>query len=299
MMPLKNNQSDSKDSQEIEKSKALNTEEILSLLSKTSNDFTRESEISENISNLFKKTSLKEMANSTSQKANLEAEDNIKKQEDKKNIQEKKTEETNLETKEKQEKLEEKKYSESEARNIADKLAKESFNKGYQQGVNKIKEELQQGEKALAVSFKNALDNIFSISPTFCEKLNSNISKNFLQLTREILGYEIDTKTENYLKKIIEFSNSVENSLKNIKIYLCESDHKAISEFIKNKGIQLDFDLSIDKKLQRGDLSLKSGSIEIGEIVANKVNFPETNNTEEQIKKIKENNKEIKQNVSQ
>ena len=90
MMPLKNNQSDSKDSQEIEKSKALNTEEILSLLSKTSNDFTRESEISENISNLFKKTSLKEMANSTSQKANLEAEDNIKKQEDKKNIQEKK-----------------------------------------------------------------------------------------------------------------------------------------------------------------------------------------------------------------
>ena len=49
MMPLKNNQSDSKDSQEIEKSKALNTEEILSLLSKTSNDFTRESEISENM----------------------------------------------------------------------------------------------------------------------------------------------------------------------------------------------------------------------------------------------------------
>ena len=81
MMPLKNNQSDTRDSQEIEKSKALNTEEILSLLSKTSNDFTRESEISENISNLFKKTSLKEMANSTSQKANLEAEDNIKKQE--------------------------------------------------------------------------------------------------------------------------------------------------------------------------------------------------------------------------
>ena len=44
---------------------------------------------------------------------------------------------------------------------------------------------------------------------------------------------------------------------------------------------------------------MKSGSIEIGEIVANKVNFPETNNTEEQIKKIKDSNKEIKQNVSQ
>ena len=55
MMPLKDNPVKSDDSISPEKSKALNTEEILSLLDKTSNDFTRESEISDNISNLFRK----------------------------------------------------------------------------------------------------------------------------------------------------------------------------------------------------------------------------------------------------
>ena len=47
MMPLKDSSVKSKDSENLEKSKALNTEEILSLLDKTSNDFTKESEISE------------------------------------------------------------------------------------------------------------------------------------------------------------------------------------------------------------------------------------------------------------
>ena len=46
---------------------ALNTEEILSLLSKTSQDFKKESEITENVSYLFNKKTLKDMALSNSQ----------------------------------------------------------------------------------------------------------------------------------------------------------------------------------------------------------------------------------------
>ena len=60
MMSLKDN-NDKKDD-ETTTSGALNTEEILSLLSKTSQDFKKEADISENISYLFKKKSLKDIA---------------------------------------------------------------------------------------------------------------------------------------------------------------------------------------------------------------------------------------------
>ena len=48
-------ESEKSDQDEKLKSSALNTEEILSLLSKTSQDFKKESEITENVSYLFKK----------------------------------------------------------------------------------------------------------------------------------------------------------------------------------------------------------------------------------------------------
>ena len=50
-------ESEKSDQDEKLKSSALNTEEILSLLSKTSQDFKKESEITENVSYLFKKIS--------------------------------------------------------------------------------------------------------------------------------------------------------------------------------------------------------------------------------------------------
>ena len=106
------------------------------------------------------------------------------------------------ETEIEEKKVDEKKYTEVEAKKMANDLAKDYYNKGYHLGVKKIKEELQQGEKALAVNFKNALDNIFSISPEFSEKLNNNINKSILKISREILGYEIDKKLKNILKKL-------------------------------------------------------------------------------------------------
>ena len=60
MMQLKENQK--KSDQDKQNSSALNTEEILSLLSKTSQDFKKESEITENISYLFNKKTPKDLA---------------------------------------------------------------------------------------------------------------------------------------------------------------------------------------------------------------------------------------------
>ena len=59
MMQLKENQK--KSDQDKQNSSALNTEEILSLLSKTSQDFKKESEITENISYLFNKKTPKDL----------------------------------------------------------------------------------------------------------------------------------------------------------------------------------------------------------------------------------------------
>ena len=51
-----------KSDQDKKNSGALNTEEILSLLSKTSQDFKKESEITENVSYLFNKKTPKDIA---------------------------------------------------------------------------------------------------------------------------------------------------------------------------------------------------------------------------------------------
>ena len=289
MMPLKKNPVKSNDSNSSEKSKALNTEEILSLLDKTSNDFTRESDISDNISNLFKKVSLKEMADLSLETKDEEKKSELSEQKDESlDKNQNKIEESEQEKKEK--KLDEKKYTEAEAKIMANELAKDYYNKGYQLGVKKIKDELQQGEKALAINFKNALDNIFSISPEFCEKLNKNINKSIVNISREVLGYEIDNKTEKFIGKINNLVSSVENSIKKVKIFLNESDYKAVSEFISKNQIKIDFELLSDNKLSRGDLKIKSGSIEIGEVLSNKIRFSEENDIDKNISELKLNN---------
>ena len=143
-MQLKENQK--KSDQDKQNSGALNTEEILSLLSKTSQDFKKESEITENISYLFNKKTPKDLALSSQ----IDHEKNLKPEVNKE--VEKKEE---IKEKEEEKVIEEKKVTETEAKNMANALAKEYYNKGYDLGVKKVKEELEKGEKALAVNLKN------------------------------------------------------------------------------------------------------------------------------------------------
>ena len=97
---------------------ALNTEEILSLLSKTSQDFKKESEITENVSYLFNKKTLKDMALSNSQ--------NLKKTEQPE-IVDKEVKKDEIEEEKKEETIEEKKITETEAKKMANELAKEYY----------------------------------------------------------------------------------------------------------------------------------------------------------------------------
>ena len=262
---------------------ALKTEEILSLLSKTSQDFKKESEITENVSYIFTKKSLKDLA-----LLNLKKDKEIKKTENiDKEVQAK--EKQKEEEEENKEIIEEKKITETEAKNMANTLAKEYYNKGYNLGVKKIKEELEKGEKALAVNFKNLADNIFTVTPDFVEKLNELINVNLKKISLEMLGYEIDTKTNKFFDKISEFVNSFENSLKKVKIILNKEDFNSISKYLTEKKIKIDQELAIDENLGRGDLKIKSGSIEVSNILSNKTKFVDSTNVDDDLKNLRNN----------
>lgn len=276
MMQLKENQK--KSDQDKQSSSALNTEEILSLLSKTSQDFKKESEITENISYLFNKKTPKDLALSSQI-------DHEKNQKPEVNKEVEKKEE--IKEKEEEKVIEEKKVTETEAKNMANALAKEYYNKGYDLGVKKVKEELEKGEKALAVNLKNLSDNIFTVTPDFVEKLNEQINSNLKKISVEMLGYEIDNKTNQFFNKISELVNSFADSVKNVKIFLNKDDFDSISKFLNEQKITLEQELTIDENLNRGDLKIKSGSIEVANILSKKTKFVQSANIDDDLEKLR------------
>ena len=276
MMQLKENQK--KSDQDKRNSGALNTEEILSLLSKTSQDFKKESEITENISYLFNKKTPKDLALSRQ----IDREKNQKPEVNKE--VEKKEE---IKEKEEEKVIEEKKVTETEAKNMANALAKEYYNKGYDLGVKKVKEELEKGEKALAVNLKNLSDNIFTVTPDFVEKLNEQINSNLKKISVEMLGYEIDNKTNQFFNKISELVNSFADSVKNVKIFLNKDDFDSISKFLNEQKITLEQELTIDENLNRGDIKIKSGSIEVANILSKKTKFVQSANIDDDLEKLR------------
>ena len=276
MMQLKENQK--KSDQDKQSSSALNTEEILSLLSKTSQDFKKESEITENISYLFNKKTPKDLALSSQI-------DHEKNQKPEVNKEIEKKEE--IKEKEEEKVIEEKKVTETEAKNMANALAKEYYNKGYDLGVKKVKEELEKGEKALAVNLKNLSDNIFTVTPDFVEKLNEQINSNLKKISVEMLGYEIDNKTNQFFNKISELVNSFADSVKNVKIFLNKDDFDSISKFLNEQKITLEQELTIDENLNRGDIKIKSGSIEVANILSKKTKFVQSANIDGDLEKLR------------
>ena len=267
-----------KSDQDKKNSGALNTEEILSLLSKTSQDFKKESEITENVSYLFNKKTPKDMALSNSQNAmEIKETDNVGEEIKKDELKEEKSEEI----------IEEKKVTETEAKKMANALAKEYYSKGYNLGVKKVKEELEKGEKALAINFKNLADNIFSITPDFVKQINDQINVNLKKISRQMLGYEIDTRTEKFFEKISELTNLFENSIKKVKILLNNEDFKSISKYLDEQKINIDQKLEIDNDLDRGDLKIKSGSIEVANILSKKTKFVQSTNIDEDLQNLR------------
>ena len=281
MMPLKEKTTENK----VEKkqdSEALKTEEILSLLSKTRQDFIKDKEILEKIPNLFKKKTLIELANISENKKSKGHKAESSEIEKKDENQKIKDESITHKDEELEKKIDEKKYTEVEAKKMANDLAKEYYNKGYHLGVKKTKEELEKGEQALAVSLKNITDNIFVVTPQFSEKITNTLNQKMSSIIKEILGYEIDTKTDFFIKKITELSEIFDENNK-INILLNENDYNSVKKFCSENKINLSFSLLVDKSLQRGDLKIKSGSIEVSEIIDDKIKLSQSNTIKKEL----------------
>ena len=282
MMALEKNNKD--ETEEIsQNSEALKTEEILSLLSKTKQDFIKDLEFSNNISNLFKKKTLIDLAN-TQPKPDEKI--NKEKKLEKSDNTDKKVDETQ-ENPEK--KIDEKKYTEAEAKKIANDLAQEYYNRGYNVGVKKIKEELEKGDKALALSLKNLTDNIFSLTPELSSRIKNAFNDKISSILKEILGYEIDKSTNLFLKKIEEITEIFEETTSKIKVFLGKEDHEALKNYISENKLNLKFSIDLDDSLERGDIKIKCGSIEIEEIVSKKIKFSSNNNIDEELGKLDKN----------
>ena len=248
----------------IEDSNALNTEEIISILSKTNNDFVKESEITLGISKLFKKKNPKDLAKKSekilnSEKIITEKKNNVVVDGDNKNIEKKVKEEVKKE----------KTYSESEVKKIANEVANKNYYKGYDEGIKKIKSELEQGDKALALSLKNLTDGLFLVSPEFTNKINKNVSLLISQAIREILGTEIDHNPKIFVDKVTNLADTVSNGLKNVVVFLNHKDFESINKYLEQNEIKLNISFEKDEELNRGDLILKSGTIEVKEIMNN------------------------------
>ena len=292
MMPLKENNSKLQENEKSKKvSGALSTDEIISLLSKSNKDFVKESQISSNITNLFKKITPVNLAEK-SEKAGSDQEKNILETEIKKNEDK---EEIDLEKNIDQEKPEEKKiYTENEAKKIANDLAKQYYENGYKMGAKKTTEELQSGEKSLAVALKRTTDNLFNILPEFHENLTKSINDLILELCKEIIGHEIENNTEFFKNKIESLVNSIEESVKDIEVILNSNDYLSIKNYNEKNNLKFCFKISEDTNLERGDIKVKSGSIEVSEIVSNKIKIASPGQIDSDLEKLKQAQKSEK-----
>ena len=92
---------------------------------------------------------------------------------------------------------------------MANEYAKHYYNNGYKLGVKKTTEELQKGDMALAVTFKNTTDNLFKLTPNFIEELTLSVISLLSNLCKEILGYEIDNNNKFFQEKILTLQNQL------------------------------------------------------------------------------------------
>ncbi len=167
-------------------------------------------------------------------------------------------------------------------------MAKEHYDKGYNLGVQKIKEELQKGDHELALSLKNMSDNLFLKTPELTKEINLSVTELLKKSLNEILGYEIDTNTELFQKKVSTIVDSVNSKVDNLEVFLNPKDFEVINNYLNDKKINLPFKLSENPELERADILIKAGSIEVKEIAQKKVKYSDSTHMANDIEKIKE-----------
>ena len=281
----------------------LNTEEILSILDKTKDlSFLKENKIFENFSSEFKSFNLEEIAKKnngesiTTQKIEKNIDEKVQKE---LNASSELKKEDNLESEkiiidEEELKRQEKIYTHEQHEKLVndakEKSFKEGIQKGFEQGEKNIKDELQKGEEAQALALKNTIDNLFHVAPEFLEKLNLTINESIRDICNQILGYKISEIPKQFLEKINNLVSSIESSSNRIVVFLNVEDQKILNEFLKNNKTLADITFKIDETLQRGDLIIKSGGIEINDISSKKVDLISDSNIDKNLKRLANEN---------
>ena len=161
-------------------------------------------------------------------------------------------------------------------------------------GAKKTTEELQSGEKSLAVALKRTTDNLFNILPEFHENLTKSINDLILELCKEIIGHEIENNTEFFKNKIELLVNSIEGSIKDIEVILNSNDYLSIKNYNEKNNLKFCFKISEDTNLERGDIKVKSGSIEVSEIVSNKIKIAGPGQINSDLEELKQTQKSEK-----
>tara|TARA_B100000989_G_C19455660_1_gene433886 strand:- start:262 stop:1107 length:846 start_codon:yes stop_codon:yes gene_type:complete len=258
----------------------LNTDEILDVLKNVNKGFRKETLISGKISNDFKKLNLVQIARSNDQVIKKKVVDSQKseKQEKNQNLANEKKEpdsasQSNKNVNEEQVLKSVKKYTENEAEIKAKELAKQYYYYGYNLGTKNLKKELQKGDNELAVTLKNTIDNLFYVSGEFTQKLSKEINASLLKLCKEIIGYDIEIDPKRFENKILDLANSVSKSTNKVKVSLSPKDFGILKKSLENNKPLTDIELFSDKSLERGDIKVTSGEIEIEEILSNKISF--------------------------
>ena len=277
---------------DLSREEALKTEEILSVIKKTNNNFVKEKEISSKISNAFTKSNLLSIAKNNDLKKENSGEKKNKITDGKEKPEENllKNQSSKMQEKKKQinNEIEKpsipvKKYTESEANKKAKQLADKYYYYGYNLGIKNVKKELSAGEDAVALSLKNTIDNIFLISEDYSKKLNQIINDKIKVICEEVIGYEIESNTENFIKKIESLSRSISKSIDNSEIILSIEDFNIVSNFLKKHKPQSNIKLTKSSDLKRGDLIVKSGDLEIEQLFSKKIKLFNDSKIEESI----------------
>ena len=282
---------------------SLNTEEILSILNKTKGlNFLKEDKIFENLSSEFKSFNLEEIAkknnikSSAAQKKDKSINEKVEKElcessdSEKENILE--SEKNNIDAKEikEQEKIYTQEQHEKLINEAREKGFKEGIQRGFERGEKNIKDELQKGEKAQALALKNTIDNLFHVTPEFSKKLNETINESIRKICNQILGYKISEMPKKFLDKIDDLALSIENSSNKIVVFLNTEDEKVLNEFLRSNQTLTDITFKTDETLDRGDLIIKSGGIEINDISSKKFGLISDSNLDENLKELANKN---------
>ena len=283
------------DKDQVDANKPLSEKELSSLIraSKTSSFKTKE--IKKEINSSFKKVSLHEIAKQAQIKKN-ETVDKEKLSENTKNIEKESFETTtsvsatNLEDKainsvnekiaevnnnnnvsdetdQSNDEIIEKKESKEENSVIAKKLheeaIKEARKNGFDEGRAKAFSEIKDGSDAAIANLKNITEQLTKVDNYDLSELEKIISNKVLELSKELSGKIITALPADFLKKIKNFTTSLQNIEGKVEVFISEDDFKVLE---KNKDIKkeiINLNISQSKDLDVGEIELKVNGVNI------------------------------------